>query len=179
LAKIKNTLTSIQGLDYSQKVVYYLAKTAILYYKKDQYTEGIFSPRSLVTRNSLAAEFAQRSEAVWGWEKPDIDRFITALETAEILMKEPRDSGKTDPIINTKYFGRIATKNGKIIFAGIPYKVREDFIYSARKLRKDTGVTVEGKLAFMLTRYTPAFLFILLFLAIKNGFKELTGDKKQ
>lgn len=183
LTKMKKAISTLHSQEKANKVVHHLALLAINYFRLDARAEGLIG--QILYRgqiNSLAARFAMRPGHVWEWKTEDVDAFIHALETNNILAKDPIDLGLTmeeaKKNIKTKYYP--IKIFGKTLFK-IPYKVRQDFKedYSGNRLRKETRTDIKGKIEHILLRYTPAFLFLLLFLAIKKGLEELGGGKKQ
>ena len=64
-------------------------------------------------KNSIAAEYAGRSSAVWEWDSRDIDRFAVALESYNLLPLNPYDKQKVSLPEFDKVKGK--WKDGKFI----------------------------------------------------------------
>lgn len=170
IAKAKNATIKVIGNEYGQIVAHHLAAMAINYFKKDTRSKFLFGIFGFGRINSLAGEIAQRSSGVWEWDAREIDKFIIALENADILKKNPYLHQK-QPEYEPIYIHVPFTK--KLIKLPDAFKRRKaDLIYSAQTLRHEFGA--DGiHIAFeLLNTVLPIALLLLAWQFIQKALKE-------
>lgn len=192
LRAAKKAINDVHGSEGAQEFVYKVAGTVINYFKKDAMAKPLFGLFRLGQRNSIAAEYAGRSSAVWEWDSRDIDRFCVALESYRLLPLNPYDSNKTK---------RAEFKDGKLVkeakFIGgdledrwikLPFlknpirfgkKRHVDFKYNGAKLRKEHGADWKAISWDMVNQFLPLAMAFLLWKYIKDAMDEASGKKKQ
>jgi len=171
LQKAQNAITQVHGTGDDFKYIYRIASAAIQYFKKDTAAKPLFGLFRLGKKNSIAAEIAGRSSAVWEWDSRDIDRFCVALESFRLL---PKDAFKLDmaPVMEDKYvniFGK-AIKMGK--------QRRIDYEWNSAKLRKEFGGDWKAISADYINQFLPVIAIFILFQYIKKAYEETSGKKK-
>jgi len=126
--------------------------------------------------NSIAGEYAGRSNAVWEWDSRDIDRFVTALESYRILPKNAFDISKIK-----KKGGEYENVYWKIGNKAIrtPFKKqKETQKYSGAKLRKEFGGDAGAIMFDMINQIIPLALGFVLWQYFKKALEEAEGKKK-
>lgn len=171
--KIKEAVEGSISKEWGQKLAYNLATMTIAYFRRDAAANNLLTGAFRIgERNSLAAEFAKYGGAVWEWDVPEIDSFITALETKNILPAEPYLLSK-DPSDPKNYTENEVKIFGKKLFG---YKVRKpDYDFYGGKLRDQVGANNKDKLLQVITKWIPIFLLIAFILAIKKALDEGKG----
>ena len=171
LTKAQATIQRVHADVGAAKFVYKVAAWTIQYFKKDSAAKPFFGLFRIGKKNSMAAESAGRSTAVWEWDSRDIDRFCVALESANLLKKEPYllhlPSKYEDRYIN--FFGK-PIKFGK--------KRIETIEWYAGKLRKEFGGTYLDMAADVVNTFLPLIAIFLLWQYIKKAYEEAEGKKK-
>jgi hypothetical protein len=174
LQKAQNAFTMVHGTgDASDfKYIYKIASAVIQYFKKDSMAKPLFGLFRLGKRNSIAAEYAGRSTAVWEWDSREIDRFITTLESLRLLPKSAfnAQNGPT-------YVDNWVTILGKPVKIG--KKMKLDYEFNGAKLRKEFGGDMKAISFDMLNQFLPIVLAFLLWKYFKDAMDEATGAKKK
>lgn len=183
LRKAQNAIFDIHGTEEAQKFTYNIAGTVINYFKKDTMAKLFFGLFRLGKRNSIAAEYAGRSTAVWEWDSRDIDRFCVALESYRLLPLNAYDLNKTErgKLVDGKF------KNGRfsggdmedrwIKWPGLkPFKFGKkrhiDWKWNAAKLRKDHGADWKAITWDYINQFLPIAAAFLLWKYIKDAMDE-------
>lgn len=171
--QVKQTYEDVHGPMSQSEFVYKMAASAISYFKKDSVAKPLFGLFRIGRRNSIAAEVAGRSTAVWEWDSRDIDRFCVALESTQLLTKEPFDlTGKPEyePLwINL--FGKIPIRT--------PFKRQKDFnSWNTRRLRKEFGASVQHMMLDIVDQFLPIVMAFILWKYLQDALKEVEGKKK-
>lgn len=174
LQKAQNAFTSVHGTGDSAdfKYIYKIASAVIQYFKKDSAAKPLFGLLRLGRRNSIAAEYAGRSTAVWEWDSREIDRFITTLESLRLLPKTPYNMQD-----GPKYEDRWINLFGTPIKFGKRFKT--DYQYSGAKLRKEFGGDLKAISFDMINQFLPIVLAFILWKYFKEAMDEATGAKKK
>lgn len=190
LRKGQQAIFNVHGTEGAQEFVYKIAGTVINYFKKDAIAKPLFGLLGIGKRNSIAAEYAGRSTAVWEWDSRDIDRFCVALESYRLLPKNPYDLNKTEraKLVNGKWVeGKFiggAYENIWVKLPGMkpfktPFKKRHvDWKWNGAKLRKEygaRGIDIAFDWIFQLLPILGAYL---LWKYIQDALNEVTGKKK-
>ncbi len=174
LQKAQNAFTSVHGTGDNAdfKYIYKIASAVIQYFKKDSMAKPLFGAFRWGKRNSIAAEYAGRSTAVWEWDSREIDRFITTLESLRLLPKSAFDAQKGPTLVDNwvTIFGK-PVKLGK--------KMKIDYEYSGAKLRKEFGGDLKAISFDMVGQFLPIVLALLLWKYFKDAMDEVTGAKKK
>lgn len=154
------------------RVIYQLSASIISYFKKDTIAKPLFGIFGVGRRNSMAAEVAGRSTAVWEWDSRDIDRFCVALESNHLLRNEPYDIEglpKYEPYWFNLFGHPIKT----------PFKRRiVDYEFNTIKLRKEFGATLPHMIWEMIYNLGPIALAYIFWLYFSKAFEESEGKKK-
>ena len=181
LRKAKEAYNGVHGIGGSAEGVYgftyKIATAAINYFKKDSMAKPLFGLFRLGRRNSMAAEHAGRSTAVWEWDSRDIDRFCIALESYRLIPKNYWDLSKPptpdefhNVFIKLPFFKHPVKT---------PFKKRNvNFEYNAAKLRKEQGGDWKAITWDMVNQILPLALAFLLWKYIKDSLDEVSGKKK-
>ena len=192
LRAAKKAINDVHGSEGAQEFVYKVAGTVINYFKKDGMAKPLFGLFRLGQRNSIAAEYAGRSTAVWEWDSRDIDRFCVALESYRLLPKNAYDLNKTERAKLNKKTGKWV--EGKFIGGQLedrwiklpglkPFKFGKkrhiDFIHNGAKLRKEHGADWKAISWDMFNQFVPLAIAFLLWKYIKDAMDEASGKKKQ
>jgi len=174
IGKAQEQVDVLQGREPSQKLAHHMAAVAISFFKKDTAARGLLGIIGTGKRNSIAAEFAGRSSAVWQWESKEIDAFCTALETAHILPKPPYEIQKPPTFEPIVWKIPLLGKDVKL-----PLKRRKpDYIWNGTKLRKEFGGDWKSKTFDLVNQYVPIALAILLFYYLQKAYKEWFEKQK-
>lgn len=171
LQKAQNAFTSVHGTGADFQYIYKIASAAIQYFKKDTIAKPFLGLFRIGKRNSIAAEYAGRSTAVWEWDARDIDRFITSLESLRLLPKSTFNV-QNGPAYEDRWinlFGR-PIKFGK--------KQKVDYEYNGAKLRKEFGATYMDMAVETVTQYLPIVLVMILWKYLQDAMNEAEGKKK-
>jgi len=191
MRKAQKAIFDIHGTDEAQKFIYKLSGTVINYFKKDGMAKPLFGLLRLGQKNSIAAEYAGRSTAVWEWDSRDIDRFAVALESYRLLPKNAYDLNKTER-------AKLDKKTGKWVEGGFtggqpedrwiklpglkPFKFGKkrhvDWEWNAARLRKDHGADWKAISWDMFNQFVPLAIAFLLWKYIKDAMDEASGKKK-
>jgi len=181
LRKAQEAYNNVHGtggdLDQMYGFTYRIASAVIDYFKKDSMAKPLFGLFRIGRKNSIAAEYAGRSTAVWEWDSRDIDRFAIALESYRLLPKnywninEPPTADKFHNVFINLPFFKHPIKT--------PFKKRDvDFKYNAAKLRKDHGGDWKAITFDIVNQLLPLAIAFLLWKYIKDAMDEATGKKK-
>ncbi len=181
MRKAQQALSGIHGVPGSYKFLYKIAGTVINYFKKDGMAKPLFGLFRLGQKNSIAAEYAGRSSAVWEWDSRDIDRFAVALESFQLLKNSPYDLQA--PGNDGKYTGG-KLEDRWIKLPGLkPFKFGKkrhvDYEFNALKLRKEHGADWRAISWDMLNQFVPLAIAFLLWKYMKDALDEATGEKKK
>lgn len=191
MRKAQKSIFGVHGTDGTQEFIYKVAGTVINYFKKDGMAKPLFGLLRLGQRNSIAAEYAGRSTAVWEWDSRDIDRFCVALESYRLLPKNAYDLNKTEPAKLDKKTGKWV--EGKFVGGQLedrwiklpglkPFKFGKkrhvDWKWNAAKLRKDHGADFQAIFMDYIWQFAPLAAAFLLWKYIKDAMDEASGKKK-
>ncbi len=180
MRKAQKAITDINGVTDTYQHMYKMAGTIINYFKKDGMAKPLFGLLRLGKRNSVAAEYAGRSTAVWEWDSRDIDRFAVTLESYGLLKNKPYDLA---PYAAGKSGGQLEDRWIKIPGLKKPIKFGKkrhvDYEFNALKLRKEHGADLKAITFDMVNQFLPLALVFLLWKYIKDAMDEAGGKKKQ
>lgn len=184
MRKAQKAIFDVHGSEGAQEYIYKISGAVINYFKQDTTARGVvglFGLRKLGQRNSIAAEYAGRSSAVWEWDSRDIDRFATALESYRLLPKNAYDLNKTK---DGKFIGgKMEDRWIKLPFLKKPIKFGKqkhiDFEYNGAKLRKEHGADFKAITFDIVNQFLPLAMAFLLWKYIKDAMDEVSGKKKQ
>ncbi|MFH0979397.1 MAG: hypothetical protein V1803_00390 [Candidatus Roizmanbacteria bacterium] len=171
MQKAQKAIQMIHSDVPASEFVYKVAAMTIAYFKKDSAAKPLFGLLKIGQKNSMAAEDAGRSSAVWEWDSRDIDRFCVALESLRLLPKEPYLLHKK-PEYNDRYiniFGK-PVKFGK--------KRVATYYWNAKRLRKEFGGDWKAISFDMINQFLPIALAFLLWQYFKKAMEEAEGKKK-
>lgn len=191
LKKAQKAFLDIHGPGEDYEFVYKIAAMTITYFKKDTMAKPLFGIFGLGRKNSVAAEYAGRSSGVWEWDSRDIDRFIVALESNDLLKNNPYDLAKYDlakkatpeniwltsiPILDKIPF---LQKFAKLpIPIKTPFKKRHvDYAYNTKKLRQEFGGNWKDIAWDYLNQILPLVFALIFMQYLKAAFKENEGKK--
>lgn len=181
----QKAITDINGVPDTYKHMYQMAGTVINYFKKDGRAKPLFGLFGIGKRNSMAAEYAGRSTAVWEWDSRDIDRFCVALESTSLLKNKPYDLQKTEEgkFVGGKLEDRWISNRFTRLFTKKPIKFGKkrhiDYEYNALRLRKEHGADWKAITWDMVNQFLPLAMAFLLWKYIKDAMDEAGGKKKQ
>lgn len=171
LQKAQNAFTSVHGTGADFQYIYKIASACIQYFKKDTAAKPFLGLFRIGKRNSIAAEYAGRSTAVWEWDARDIDRFITSMESLRLL---PRTNFNVQE--EPKYEDRWISIFGRPVRFGKQQVVAYPF--SGERLRKEFGATYVDMAIETVSQYLPIVLAMILWKYIEDAMKEAEGKKK-
>lgn len=172
LLKAKKAFTSVHGLDDTYyQFAYGVAGMVVNYFKKDSAAKPLFGLFRLGKLNSMAAEYAGRSSAVWEFDSRDIDRFVVILESHGILLPKPYDKS-----VGPRYEDRYINIFGKKIKFGKKQIV--DFKWNATRFRKEFGGDWKAIAFDYINQFLPIMIAFILWKYIKDAIDEATGKKK-
>lgn len=178
MLKARQAFNDVHGTGDDMKFNYNIATAVIQYFKKDSMAKPLFGLFRLGKRNSMAAEYAGRSTAVWEWDSRDIDRFCVALESHRILPKTAFDifevRKKGGEYENVYWINPITKKPFKTPFK----KLKVNYEYNADKLRKEFGGDLKAIAWDMFNQFVPLAIAFLLWKYIKDAMDEASGKKK-
>lgn len=182
MRKAQVAIEGVNGVPATYKHMYKIAGTVINYFKKDAMAKPLFGLFKLGQKNSIAAEYAGRSTAVWEWDSRDIDRFCVALESYRLLPHNAYDLQKVEKgkfaggqLENIWLINPITKKPFKT-----PFKKRHvDWEDNADKLRKDHGGDFKAIFMDYVWQFAPLAIAFLLWKYIKDAMDEASGKKKQ
>ena len=191
LRKAQLSIFDVHGTEEAQKFVYKMAGSVINYFKKDGMAKPLFGLLRIGQKNSIAAEYAGRSSAVWEWDSRDIDRFAVALESYNLLPLNPYDKQKVSLPEFDKVKGK--WKDGKFIggkledrwitIFGKQFKFGKqkhiDWVWNAKRLRKDHGGRGIDIAFDWINQLLPILGVYLLWKYIQDALNEASGKKKQ
>lgn len=180
MRKAQKAITDINGVPDTYEHMYKMAGTIINYFKKDAITKPLFGLFGLGRKNSIAAEYAGKSSAVWEWDSRDIDRFCISLESYGLLKNSPYDLQKFK---NGKFVGgELEDRWIKIPGIKKPIKFGKkrhvDYKYNSLKLRKDHGADLKAITWDYINQFLPFAIAFLLWKYIKDALDEASGKKK-
>ncbi len=173
LQKAQDTIQKVHGVGDDFKYVYKIASMVIQYFKKDTMAKPLFGLLRFGKKNSIAAEYAGRSSAVWEWDSRDIDRFCVALESYNLLPKEPYDKMK-GPELEDRYLNIF----GRPVKFGKKMKVDPFHEWHSGKLRKEFGGDWLSITSDMINQFIPMVAIFLLWQYMKKAYEEAEGKKK-
>lgn len=187
MTKAYGALDGIIGTDYAHRVVHHIAALTINYFKKDTMARVAMGVFGVGKKNSLAAERAGRSTAVWEWDSRQIDNFCVALETRGLLPLKPYSPVNSSPTYEPVYLNLPGTKPIKLpesinVFGRkIPLfsKRKADFEWSIKNLRDQFGGNWKDKAFDTLNNYLPIVIVLLLMKYMRDALKESEGGKKK
>lgn len=194
LVKAKKAINDVHGSEAAQEFVYKVSGAIINYFKIDARAKGIwglFGLRKMGQRNSMAAEYAGRSTAVWEWDSREIDRYCTALESYRLIPLNPYDANLTKraELKDGKWVehgyvgGKMEDRWIKLPFLKKPIKFGKkrhiDFEFNGAKLRKEHGADWKAITFDYINQFLPLALAFLLWKYIKDAMDEASGKKKQ
>lgn len=174
LRKAQDQIQRVHGTGEDAKYVYKIAAMVIQYFKKDSVSKPLFGLFGLGKRNSIAAEYAGRSTAVWEWDSRDIDRFLIALESTHLLPRDPYRLDRPAEYENVYWLNPITKKPWKVPFAK---KRKVNYEWSGRRLRENLG-GLPVDMLFDSIQLVPLITLVLLYKYIKDALQENTGKKK-
>lgn len=178
MIKARNAFNEVHGTGDDYNFNYKLATAVIQYFKKDSMAKPLFGLFRVGKRNSMAAEYAGRSTAVWEWDSRDIDRFCVALESHRILPKTAFDMfevrKKGGEYENRYWINPFTKKAFKTPFK----KQKVNFEYNAARLRKEFGGDWKAITFDMINQFGPLALGFLLWQYFKKAMEEAEGKKK-
>lgn len=173
LQKAQDAFTSVHGTGDAGdfRYIYKIASAVIQYFKKDTAAKPFLGLFRFGKRNSIAAEYAGRSTAVWEWDARDIDRFIVSLESQRLLPKSTFNV-QNGPRYEDRW----------INFFGTPIKFGKkqavDYEYNAAKLRKEFGATYMDMAIETVSQYLPIVFAMILWKYLQDAMSEAEGKKK-
>jgi|GEM_PF-1862772 len=176
MMKARQAFNDVHGTGDDYRFNYRLATAVIQYFKKDSMAKPLFGLFRIGRRNSIAAEYAGRSTAVWEWDSRDVDRFITAMESYRLIPKtyydmfEVRKKGGEYENV----FWKIGNKVIKTPFK----KLKTDYEWNAKRLRKEFGGDWKAITFDMVNQFLPLALGFLLWQYLKKSMEEAEGKKK-
>lgn len=173
LQKAQDTIQKVHGVGDDFKYIYKIASMVIQYFKKDTMAKPLFGLFRIGKKNSIAAEYAGRSSAVWEWDSRDIDSFCVALESLNLLPKEPFDKTK-----GPKYEDRYITIFGKPIKFGRKMQIDQFHTWNSQRLRKEFGGTFKDMAMDVLMSLGPAVIAFILWKYLQDALAEAEGKKK-
>jgi hypothetical protein len=180
MRKAQKAITDIHGVDMTYKHIYQMAGFVINYFKKDAMAKPLFGIFRFGRKNSWAAEYAERSGAVWEFDARDIDRFAVALESSGLLKKSPYNLQKFE---NGEFAGgKWEDRWIKLPFMKKPIKFGKkrhiDYEFNSLKLRKEHGGTYKDMALDILWNLGPAFIAFLIWKYLQESLTDSGGKKK-
>lgn len=194
LKEVMQAYVMVHGQGAGYEAVHKLAAATITYFKKDTLSKGILGIFNVGRPNSIAAEIAGRSSAVWEWDAAEIDKFIIQLESNNLLKKNPYDMslppthesvwftpshllGKT-PLIGS-FLEKISSKIPILKKSFVVGKKRKaDYAFNGHSLREKFGGDAKHIAFDFLVKYGPLFLAFMLWKFMKESYDEAQGKKK-
>lgn len=184
MRKAQMSINGVSGTEATYDYMYKMASVIINYFKKDAMAKPLFGLFRLGRKNSIAAEYAGRSTAVWEWDSRDIDRFAVSLESFGLLKNSPYDLQKFK---NGKFIGgeledrwiKIPGIKKPIKFNLFGKKRHIDYENNSLKLRKEHGADWKAITWDMVNQIVPLAMAFLLWKYIKDSIDEASGKKKQ
>ena len=175
--KGRDALSKVHGEEYAYRTMENIAAVVISYFKKDTMAIPFFGIMGTGKRNSVAAEVAGRSSAVWEWDARDIDRFCNALETHRILPKKPYDTSKSTYDMVHSYIKLPFIKNS-IKLPKIFDQRKPDYPWFSGRLRYEFGASGGHMLIESVSNLLPIVLLFLLWKYISEASKDLEDKKR-
>ena len=180
LRKGQQAIFDVHGTEEAQKFVYKMSGMIINYFKKDGMAKPLFGLLRLGRRNSIAAEYAGRSTAVWEWDSRDIDRFCVSLESYRLLPHNPYDLQK---VVKGEFKGEQYDDVWvKLPFLEKPIKFGKrrhvDWEWNGKKLRKDHGANWPAITFDIVNQFLPVVAIFILWQYLKQAIDEASGKKK-
>ena len=185
--KGQKAIFDVHGSEAAQEFVYKMSGVVMNYFRQDVKSSGLlglFGLRTLGKRNSMAAEYAGRSTAVWEWDSRDNDRWATAIESYRLLPMQPYDLSKTEDgkfvggKLEDRWIINPFTKK-PMKFNWFGKKRHVDFEYNSARLRKEHGADWKAITFDYINQFLPLALAFLLWKYIKDAMDEASGKKKQ
>lgn len=172
LLKAKDAFNMVHGVDdVYYEFAYKIAGMAVNYFKKDSAAKPLFGLFRLGKLNSIAAEYAGRSSAVWEWDSRDIDRFGVALESLGIIPKLTYNKS-----VGPRYEDRYINILGKRVKFGKKQTI--DHKWNSKRWRKEFGGDWKSMAFDALNTFLPLVAIYLLWEYIKKSYEESQGKKK-
>jgi hypothetical protein len=171
LLDAQSAFRDVHGAGPDYEYVYKIAGMVVNYFKKDTMAKPLFGLLRFGKINSIAAEYAGRSSAVWEWDSRDIDRFAIALESYNLLPKKPYDKSKS-PTYEDNYINIF----GKPVKFG--RKQKADWDWNSRRWREEFGGNMRDMTFDMVNQFLPLATAFLLWKYIKDAMDEVSGKKK-
>lgn len=184
MRKAQRAITDVNGVEDTYEHMYKIAGTVINYFKKDAIAKPLFGIFGVGRKNSIAAEYAGRSGAVWEWDSRDIDRFCVSLESFGLLKNSPYDlqsfkDGKfTGGTLEDRWI-KIPGIKKPIKFNLFGKKRHVDYKYNSLKLRKDHGADFKAIALDWINQLLPIALAFILWKYMKDAIDEASGAKKK
>ena len=151
----------------------------IQYFKKDAMAKPLFGIFRLGRKNSIAAEYAGRSSAVWEWDARDIDRFIIALESNSLIPKVPYKK-QDGPTLEDRYFDFWGLLKKPVKLPSILGKrIKADYQWNSHRLRKEFGGDLKDIIWDTVNQALPLAMIFLLWQYFKKSYEEEAGGKKK
>ncbi len=180
MRKAQRAITDVNGVADTYEHMYKIAGTVINYFKKDAIAKPLFGLFGLGRKNSIAAEYAGRSGAVWEWDSRDIDRFCVSLESFGLLKNSPYD---LQSFKGGKFTGgQLEDRWIKIPGLKKPIKFGKkrhiDYEYNSLKLRKEHGADWKAMAWDTINQLLPIAMAFVLWEYIKKSLEETEGKKK-
>ncbi|KKP60616.1 MAG: hypothetical protein UR54_C0010G0009 [Candidatus Roizmanbacteria bacterium GW2011_GWA2_34_18] len=182
MREAQRAITDINGVPDTYEFIYKLAGTVINYFKRDGMAKPLFGLFRLGQKNSIAAEYAGRSSAVWEWDSRDIDRFCVALESNSLLKNSPYN---LQAVGNEGKFSGGKLEDRWIKIPGLKKPIRfgkkrhVDYEFDSLKLRKEHGGDIPAIAWDYVNQFLPLAMAFLLWKYIKDAMDEASGKKKQ
>ena len=174
--KMKHCIESMHGKEPANRLSKSMASLVISYFKRDTKAKAAFGLFTSNKPHSLAAEFAGgRSGAVWEWEAREIDNFIVALESQDILSRFPYEKNK-EPVRVPLWIKNPIT--GKMMKT--PFTTRnKDFQTTSEGLRRGFGGGSKSIGFDMINKYVPILMAYILWKYISTALEEADEGKKK
>lgn len=172
LQKAKNAFDSVHGVgDEFYKFAYNVSGLVVNYFKKDSISKAFGGIFGLGRINSIAAEYAGRSAAVWEWDSSVIDRYMTAVESYGILPLQGYNMS-----IGPRFVDR------KIKILGLEFKlgrkIQPDFKWTAARFRKEFGGDFKAIAFDMVNKFLPIVMALILWQYLKEALEDAQGKKR-
>ncbi len=180
LDKARLALSSVHGDAYAYQVMEHMAALTIAYFKKDTIAKPLFGVMGMGRRNSMAAEWAGRSTAVWEWDVRDIDNFIVALETHRILPKQPYDTAKSGAthIDMVHRYIKLPWKKEPVALPSTFDMRKPDYNWYSMRLRKESGADMKQIAWESIYSLSPYLIAFILWKFMSDALKDMGGKKQ-
>lgn len=181
MRKAQKAITDVNGVADTYEHMYKIAGTVINYFKKDAMAKPLLGLFRLGKKNSIAAEMAGRSSAVWEWDSREISQFCIAMESFGLLKNNPynlqakgNDGKFSGGVWEDRYIINPFTK--KLMKWGKQRHV--DYEYNTLRLRKEHGGDTKAIMYDMFNQFIPLAIVFLLWKFFKDALDETEGKKK-